>query len=117
MSEALWKRLRDVLTKNCLWLEPLEDGKPIVENVSEGPINYNAATCGLALRVRRRHKGYRNGRLVIISERRLDEAVESMMKDPKFKIRCSEAALTVYDIEEMIRIATYGTLRLGLYNC
>lgn len=116
MKEIAYSRIVEIIRERHTWITVLHADKERTLMVQIGR-ELHAIRCRvLTLVALRKHGIYNRGHVWDIPEHNLDKAVRSLKRDSRFKERWSKDAMTADDVSEIINRASYGFIRLELFD-
>ncbi len=120
MRNTLYRQIVYCINAYRTWVEVADDNLYKEHVISRSDRTHYLVSRTLVLRVFKANGTYAEGTTWMVPEHELDKALATYRKqDRSFKQRIAKAAmyLTASDAEVIIRLATYGIVRLKLVVC
>lgn len=116
MKETAYNRLVETIRARHTWITVLQADRERSLMVRVGR-ELHGVRCRVLTLVALRGRGpYSRGHVWDIPEYNLDKAVRSLKRDSRFRERWNKDAATADDISEIINRASYGFIRLELFD-
>lgn len=116
MKENAYNRLVGTIRARHTWITVLRADNERSLMVKTGRELHEVRCRVLTLVALHKHGMYNRGHVWDIPEYNLDKAVRSLKRDVRFRERWNKGAATAADVCEVVNRASYGFIRLELFD-
>ena len=117
MNTKTYYHIADIIQKNRTWIKVVDTERLVEMRIIQDGNLRTLYYRSLTLQSFREHENIQRKRMWKISEYDIGQGLASLCrKDPTAVKRCKQNALTLSDVEYIIKIASFGIIRLELFD-